>query len=122
MKRRSILWGAALLLGVPMVLCAIFETQILAAYPRFCPLARHLPAEGVATRCDMSGGIDFENIFEARFSEAGATAYQKGLLGDLKNPRVIDGTGLNARFEADGDVLVSFSWENGVLIVDYIRY
>jgi len=93
-----------------------------AARPEKCPMAAWLPPEGVATRCDMSGGIDFQDIFEARISEAGATAYQKGLLGDLKNPRVIDGTGLNARFEVDGDVQVRFSWENGVLIVDYIKY
>ena len=105
-----------------MVLCAIFEAQIFAAYPRFCPLARHLPAEGVVTRCDMSGGIDFQDNFEARMSEAGATAYQRGLLGSLKNPRIIDGSGLNARSEADGDVLVGFSWGNGVLTVDYFKY
>jgi hypothetical protein len=105
-----------------MVLCAIFETRIFAAYPRFCPLARHLPAEGVATRCYMSGGIDIQDNFEARMSEAGATAYQRGLLGSLKNPRIIDGSGLNARFEADGDILVGFSWENSVLTVDYLNY
>lgn len=108
-------------LFVLMLVAEYIELSYYAARPEKCWLAEWLPPEGVATRCDMSMGIDFEDTFEARLSEAGAAEYQRRLLGSLKNPRILDGSGLNVRLVADGEIDVSFSWDNGVLTVIYGR-
>ena len=113
-----------LIVGVSLILVvgASLEEAYYAVRPQRCYLAAYLPPEGVPTRCEMSGFIDYEDIFEARVSKAGAEAFQNALMKDLKNPRPIDGEGINVRIKADGGVIVGFSWDNGFLTVDYYKY
>lgn len=99
------------------------EDAYIAARPQLCPLAVYLPPEGVATRCERSGAIDFEIDFEARVSLAGAEAFQQALMKDLENPRIVyQGGGMTMTIATDSDLNIYLSWDKGLLSVVYYKY
>lgn len=108
----------------------VSEEWRYAKFQNWCPIARSLPKNAVATKCSYDGLIDFAVDFQATGSRSDMDHFIEKILDGLANPRLdkdatnsITGAALNSedriQIRADHGVWVYFEWDQGVISMSY---
>ena len=99
-------------------------------FPNSCPIARNLPENAEATKCNYDGLFDFTVDFQATGSRPDMDHFIEKIQNGLSNPRLdwdatssITGASLNSedriQIRADHGISIYFEWDQGVISMFY---